>query len=173
MPKASSLLTRSPSLRLQSHGFGALYSLPLSFLVFFFSNLCTKLTRRTDRTRHAEDYHEHHDGRNCGTVEYNEQIDAQYPERGTAAEFEETMRRLRHERRRGIHKDRQLPFPVTLNVIVHVIYDGEPLGTDTNIADAQVASQITVLNEDFRRANGTPGYGQGVDTLIQFQLYGI
>ncbi len=54
-----------------------------------------------------------------------------------------------------------------------MIYDGEPLGSGTNIADSQIASQITVLNEDFRRPNGTPGYGQGVDTLIQFSLYGM
>lgn len=51
-------------------------------------------------------------------------------------------------------------------VVVHVIHDG---GTN-NISDAQIQSQITVLNEDFRRLLGTNGYGSGVDTKIEFCL---
>lgn len=51
-------------------------------------------------------------------------------------------------------------------VVVHVIHDG---GTN-NISDAQIQSQITVLNEDYRRMLGTNGYGTGVDTEIEFCL---
>lgn len=51
-------------------------------------------------------------------------------------------------------------------VVVHIIHDG---GT-SNISDAQIQSQIDVLNEDFRRKAGTNGFGAGVDTDIEFCL---
>ena len=40
-------------------------------------------------------------------------------------------------------------------VVVHVIHNG---GTE-NITDAQIQSQIQVLNEDFRKLSGTNGDG--------------
>lgn len=51
-------------------------------------------------------------------------------------------------------------------VVVHVIHNG---GIE-NISDSQVFSQIKILNEDFRKIEGTRGYGAGVDTKIQFCL---
>ncbi|MGI4735654.1 MAG: M43 family zinc metalloprotease [Janthinobacterium lividum] len=41
----------------------------------------------------------------------------------------------------------------TLPVIVHVINDGEAVGTGSNISQAQVQSQLAVLNEDYRNLN--------------------
>ncbi|HEX8332006.1 MAG TPA: M43 family zinc metalloprotease [Segetibacter sp.] len=38
-------------------------------------------------------------------------------------------------------------------VIVHVIHSGEAVGTGKNISAAQIQSQISVLNEDFRNLN--------------------
>jgi PKD repeat protein len=51
-------------------------------------------------------------------------------------------------------------------VVVHIIHNG---GTE-NISDAQVQSQIAVLNEDFRKMAGTAGDGNGVDTEVEFCL---
>ncbi|MBL7800700.1 MAG: T9SS type A sorting domain-containing protein [Chitinophagales bacterium] len=51
-------------------------------------------------------------------------------------------------------------------VVVHVIHNG---GVE-NISDAQIQSQIDVLNEDFRKIFGTNGDGNGVDTEIEFCL---
>lgn len=51
-------------------------------------------------------------------------------------------------------------------VVVHVIHDG---GTN-NISDAQIQSQIDVLNEDYRKRLGTNGDGTGVDTDVEFCL---
>lgn len=51
-------------------------------------------------------------------------------------------------------------------VVVHVIHNG---GVE-NISDAQIQSQIDVLNEDFRKIAGTNGNGNGVDTEIEFRL---
>jgi hypothetical protein len=41
----------------------------------------------------------------------------------------------------------------TLPVIVHIINDGEAVGVGTNISQAQVLSQLDVLNEDYRNLN--------------------
>lgn len=55
---------------------------------------------------------------------------------------------------------------VTIPVVVHVVYNG----STQNISDAQIATQIQVLNDDFRRlnsdANGT--WPQAADTEIEF-----
>ncbi|HHP7242973.1 MAG TPA: zinc metalloprotease [Cyclobacteriaceae bacterium] len=56
-------------------------------------------------------------------------------------------------------------------VVVHVVHNGEAVGTGPNISEAQVRSQIEVLNEDFRRKEGTNGFNsEGVDTQIEFYL---
>ena len=56
-------------------------------------------------------------------------------------------------------------------VVVHVVHNGEAVGTGANISEAQVISQIEVLNEDFRRKEGSNGYNSlGVDTQIEFFL---
>ena len=41
----------------------------------------------------------------------------------------------------------------TLPVVVHVINNGEAVGTGTNLSQAQVLSQLDVLNEDYRNLN--------------------
>ncbi|TVT38465.1 zinc metalloprotease [Hymenobacter setariae] len=41
----------------------------------------------------------------------------------------------------------------TLPIIVHVINNGEPVGVGSNISQAQVQSQLDVLNEDYRNRN--------------------
>jgi PKD repeat protein len=58
----------------------------------------------------------------------------------------------------------------TIPVVVHVIHEGENLGDDSNISDAQVFSAIEALNEDFRKIAGTNGDGDGVDVGIEFCL---
>ena len=58
-------------------------------------------------------------------------------------------------------------------VVVHIIHNGEPVGTGANISYEQVVSQIEVLNEDFRKKAGTNGFNThpaGVDTEIEFYL---
>ena len=58
-------------------------------------------------------------------------------------------------------------------VVVHIIHSGQAVGVGRNISDARVLSQITVLNEDFRKMAGSAGDGinpLGVDTEIEFCL---
>lgn len=48
-------------------------------------------------------------------------------------------------------------------VIVHVIHNGESVGTGTNISYEQVLSQLEVLNEDFQKLPGSNGYNTHPD----------
>lgn len=76
---------------------------------------------------------------------------------------------LEIQKKINILKQKKVALPASLKIIpvvVHVVHDG---GTN-NISDAQIQSQIDVLNEDFRKIMGTNGYGNGVDTEIEFCL---
>jgi hypothetical protein len=57
---------------------------------------------------------------------------------------------------------------ITIPVVVHVIYNN----SNENISDAQIQSQIDVMNEDFRRTNADADntWSQAADTEIQFCL---
>jgi len=65
---------------------------------------------------------------------------------------------------------------ITIPVVVHVLHTGQAIGTGLNISNAQIQSQIDVLNEDYRRLNAdatnTPAEFQGVaaDVEIEFVL---
>lgn len=70
-----------------------------------------------------------------------------------------------------------VPRPIiTIPVVVHVFHKGEAIGTGTNISVQQIQSQITALNEDFRRLNSNissapPAHrGWSADVLIEFCL---
>ncbi|WP_298507646.1 zinc metalloprotease [uncultured Kordia sp.] len=64
---------------------------------------------------------------------------------------------------------------VTIPVYIHIVYSNN----NENISDAQINSQMAVLNDDFRRANNdanqTPSLFEPVaaDTEIQFTLAGV
>jgi hypothetical protein len=55
----------------------------------------------------------------------------------------------------------------TLPIVVHVIHNGEAIGSPENPSDAQILTMISGLNKAFRK-NG-PAYG-GADIKLQFQL---
>lgn len=41
----------------------------------------------------------------------------------------------------------------TVPVVFHVIHNGEPIGSGSNLSDARITQQLEILNEDFRRQN--------------------
>lgn len=60
-----------------------------------------------------------------------------------------------------------------LPVVVHVVHKGEPIGKGTNLSVERIKRQIEILNEDFRRKEGTRGYNNhpdGGDSKIEFVL---
>lgn len=58
-----------------------------------------------------------------------------------------------------------LPPQYTIPLVVHVIHLGEPVGTGSNISDAQIMDAINGLNERYANNNG-----QGTDCEIDFCL---
>jgi hypothetical protein len=58
-------------------------------------------------------------------------------------------------------------------IVVHLLHTGEPIGEGYNFSEERVRTQIRILNEDFRRKEGTPGFNShpdGADTQIEFVL---
>ncbi|MBO6523965.1 MAG: hypothetical protein JJ971_09075 [Balneolaceae bacterium] len=65
------------------------------------------------------------------------------------------------------------PEIIILPIVVHIVHLGEPIGVGTNLSVEQIESQIRVLNEDFRRKEGTRGFNidpDGGDAMIEFTL---
>ncbi|WP_198172437.1 M43 family zinc metalloprotease [Hymenobacter ginkgonis] len=62
----------------------------------------------------------------------------------------------------------------TLPVVVHIVHNGEAVGTGTNISQAQVQSQLDVLNEDYRNLNAdgalVPSVFQPLRADVQVQF---
>jgi PKD repeat protein len=110
--------------------------------------------------------------KNCATMEQDSINRLRFPQRGTLEEFEIALQRKLRDpafQSRSRTKGVVLSFPV----IVHVVHNGEAVGSGTNISQAQIQAQIAVLNEDFRRMTGTPGFNNspaGADVEIEFCL---
>jgi len=106
----------------------------------------------------------------CATDEYETYLRANNPKRSTTAAFEAWLTPLVEQAKTNRS---EVGGVITIPVVVHVIHSGQQLGVAPNITDAQVMSQITVLNNDYRRLAGTPGFNTnpaGADTMIQFAL---
>jgi len=111
----------------------------------------------------------------CSSVEYEKMLQEKDPKRLTDEQFEAWITPL-VAKYKAMRTNSKIAVPVTIDtipVVVHVIYNGQAIGVAPNITDAQVQSQITVLNQDYRRMIGTKGYNNklvGADTQIQFVL---
>lgn len=96
-------------------------------------------------------------------MEYLEDQIQQDPKRATKMEAIE-----HHTRLVELSNQRAVNGVISIPVVVHVIYQN---GTE-NISDAQVQSQMDVLNADFRRTNSDADntWSQASDTEIEFCL---
>ena len=106
----------------------------------------------------------------CATTEYEDFLQKNDSDRMTDAEFEVWLAPFVQEAKTNKSQNGGI---ITIPVVVHVIHSGQPVGVAPNITDNQVISQITVMNQDFRRMSGTPGFNAspvGADTMIQFAL---
>ena len=77
-----------------------------------------------------------------------------------------------HTRQFIMNQENRSSAPViTIPVVVHVVWNTAA----ENISDAQILSQIEVLNEDFRRLNSDADnvWGQAADTEIEFCLANV
>ena len=61
-------------------------------------------------------------------------------------------------------------------IVVHVLHHGEPIGEGYNLPVERITRQIEILNEDYRRKEGTRGFNDhpdGGDALIEFELASV
>lgn len=88
----------------------------------------------------------------CGTVEYMQMQRKLGKIRQTDEQFEQWLAgqglNLLQQQQARVQSG-----PYRIPVVIHVIHNGEPLGTGTNLSDDQILSQIDVINKDFRRLN--------------------
>lgn len=99
----------------------------------------------------------------CGTVEYQKKLQSKKLINENTPAFEQWLTKKIHQRARGNGPFRT-QSTYRIPVVVHVIHNGEPVGTDTNIPDEQIFSQIAVLNKDYQRLNS-----DAVNTPAEFQ----
>ncbi len=87
----------------------------------------------------AQDHH------HCGTMEYNK--------RHHTARFEQWLQRKIGQKQARVQATHDEGEIYRIPVVVHVVHQGEPVGNESNISFEQIADQIRILNEDFRRLN--------------------
>jgi PKD repeat protein len=105
----------------------------------------------------------------CYTNEMQQALQQQFPGMESSNDFETWMQSQVQQMQTMAITNGVYSIPV----VVHVIHNGEAVGTGTNVSFAAIQSQIDVLNEDFRRLFGSNGYNthpDGADTKIEFCL---
>lgn len=115
----------------------------------------------------------------CGVPLYQEIQKKLHPHLENKEGFEEWINEKVKKRRRTSAGSGQWAQQIVyqLPVVVHVIHNGEPQGTGTNISNEQIVRQLDILNTDFRRRNEAqinalpPDFRQlAADTEIEFVL---
>lgn len=109
----------------------------------------------------------------CATTEYEEFLQEKNPKRMSNAQFEAWLTPLVKKHKAMRTASKTAATIIVIPVVVHVIHNGQAVGTAPNISDSQVQSQIKVLNEDFRKMLGSNGYNSspvGADIEIEFKL---
>ena len=115
----------------------------------------------------------------CGTEELyqrNQQQNPEYYHRQESFRRQLTEAVLQKKSKKTAASDAVYTIPV----VVHVVHNNSSgfiggIG-NSNISDAQILSQIEILNEDFRRKAGTNGFNSdpiGADAMIEFCLASV
>jgi len=109
----------------------------------------------------------------CVSNEYEEYLRLQNPNLESRDQFENWMSQKIKEQKSLNETFSESGGVIYIPVVVHVIHNGDAYGVNENITDEQVQSQITVMNQDFRRMTGTPGFNSdpvGADVQVEFVL---
>lgn len=108
----------------------------------------------------------------CASTEYEQYLRNNNRNRSNTEDFENWIEPKIQELklRESYGKSTEI---ITIPVVIHIIHNGDAIGQNENISDEQALSQITVLNQDFRRMAGTRGFNTnpiGADVGIEFCL---
>lgn len=91
----------------------------------------------------------------CGTEPYNELLRNRGQILEDRNQFEKWLSDKIKQRRERLQFrfESEESQTIVIPVVVHIIHNDEPIGSGLNIPDAQIHSQIAVINKDFRREN--------------------
>lgn len=106
----------------------------------------------------------------CHSTEFEAKLRSKYPALGTRSDFENTIQKVINTRKSERSTNQEFD---TIPVIVHVIHNGDAVGVNENISQAQINSQITALNNDYGKISGTLGDNSlsfSSDSKIRFAL---
>ncbi len=95
--------------------------------------------------------------RSCATTESNKLLKNRYKNRTDISDYNSFIKSEIEKTKQLRKTSRTEEDTVIIPVIVHVIHNGDTVGTNENISFEQVQSQFDVLNEDFQRKAGTLG----------------
>ncbi len=112
----------------------------------------------------------------CATMQMDSLLRTKFPQLGSLNDFEQVLQKRIATLKAQAKAGRVAAPVVTIPIIVHVVHNGEAVGTGRNISQAQVQSQILTLNEDFRRQPRTRGFNDspvGADIEIEFCLAAV
>ena len=116
------------------------------------------------------------DMRTCATMEQDSINKLKYPDAFFLDDFEYRIQQ-KVEEIRNRYSSGRIEEPIfTIPVIFHIVHKGEPVGSGTNLPAEMIQAQLEVLNEDFQRLAGTPGFNDnpvGADIQIEFCLASI
>lgn len=87
----------------------------------------------------------------CGTDQYRHELFKQDP--SALEKWMQMEKNIEEYQSRPAEHNAERSLIVTIPVVFHVIHSGQPLGTGVNILDAQLLSQLEVLNTCFRKRN--------------------
>jgi len=144
----------------------------LLFLLPLFSIAQTKNTTRTIFGQTVQSVNPKNGFIRCASTEYEQSLLEKNPSRANTEAFENWLAPKVAAAKANIQNNK-VNAVVQIPVVVHVIHNGDAVGTSENISDARVLSQITVLNQDFRKMTATPGYNTnavGADMEIEFVM---
>lgn len=149
----------------------SLFLLPLLCAGLFSAQHTSGVKKKFEFTQKSpQDLVKSHGFEKCGTTEYEEFLKRNFHGRMSKDQFEAWIKPLVQKAKNERSQNGGI---VIIPVVVHVIHGGQPVGTAPNIIDEQVMSQITVMNQDYRKLAGTPGFNThvaGADVQLQFAL---
>lgn len=107
----------------------------------------------------------------CATTEADAFLKNHNPGYKNCIENESLFRKHIASLKHQIQAARTAADTIVVPVIVHVVHNGDAVGSGENITAAQVMSQFDVLNEDYQRKAGTLGFNTrsaGAGMAIKF-----
>jgi len=89
----------------------------------------------------------------CGTTKYETLQQQLNPNRERNPQFENWIQQKLDTKRFGNQRTEGTQSVYTIPVVVHIIHNGEAIGSGTNISNNQIISQLNAMNKDFQRLN--------------------